>query len=294
MKYSLEVFIKKVEEKYSEPFEIIEYEGTAKPGKFRCGYCKQEYSLVKMGKLLNKERLHVCTHCFASKYAAEVLKVVSEEPELDFVKFGYKQNIHKPTVCYKCIRCNELTEKPYTEFLKYPTCIHCGNNAKRKTTSGIVLEIPDDFTLLEPYNGQYNKVLFRHSCGFIFSVRPKDLITGHSYCPKCSKKASKGERKIMSFLEFNQIDFIKEKIFDWSDNKRYDFFLPKFNLLIEYNGVQHYKEIPNFSLPLEKQQAIDKWKENKAKEVGFDVLVISYLDFDNIENILAQRLKENA
>lgn len=98
----------------------------------------------------------------------------------------------------------------------------------------------------------------------------------------------------MSFLEFNQIDFIKEKIFDWSDNKRYDFFLPKFNLLIEYNGVQHYKEIPNFSLPLEKQQAIDKWKENKAKEFGFDVLVISYLDFDNIENILAQRLKENA
>ena len=293
MKYSLETFIKKVKEKYSEPFEIMLYNGSSKPGKYFCGYCKQERTLPKMGQLLDEKRKHICSHCFASKYAEDVLKVVEEESDLDFIQFGYKQNLHKPTIIYNCKKCGENTEKPYVEFLKYPTCIHCGSNAKRKTTNSIVLEVPKDFTLLEPYNGQYNKVLFRHNCGFVFSVRPKDLINGHSYCPKCSKKASKGERKIMSFLELNQIDFIKEKVFEWSNNKRYDFFLPKFNLLIEYNGIQHYKDVPNFSLPLEEQQAIDRWKEDKAKEFGFDVLIISYLDFDNIEDILAQRLKEN-
>lgn len=294
MKYNLNEFIKNLKEKYNEPFEIIEYSGTSKPGVYICGYCEKEYSLYKMGKLLSENRKHLCSHCFASKKAEEVLLTLETIPTLDFIKFGYKENLHKPTVVYKCICCNEVTEKPHVEFLKYPTCIHCGPNAKRRTTNSIIELLPRGFEILEEYNGQYEKTLFRHECGFIFKVRPKDLINGHSYCPKCSKKASKGERKIIEFLSNNNIQFEKEKLFDWSDRKRYDFYLPDYNLLIEYNGIQHYKEVPNFFLPLEEQQKIDKFKENSAKEKGYSILIISYLDFNNIENILAQRLKENS
>lgn len=290
---SKEEFIIEIKEKYNEPFEILEYSGTSKPGSFKCGYCGETYPLAKIGKLLNPDRKHICSHCFASKYADEVLSRIDEEEDLIFVKFGYNKSLHKPTVSYKCKKCGEITTKPYIEFLKYPTCIHCGKNSKRKNGNGIINDLPEGFELVGEYNGMHNKTLFRHKCGFIFSTRPKDLISGHTYCPKCSKKASKGERKIINFLESNKIAFEKERVFPWSERKRYDFFLPDYNLLIEYNGIQHYKEVPNFKISLEEQKKIDSFKENKARSKGYSYLVISYEEYEKIEGILAQRLEEN-
>lgn len=293
MKYTKEQFENLLQEKYNEPFEIVRYYGTSKAGTYKCGYCQQEYSLSKIGKLLNKECKHICPHCFDSSKASEILKVLAEKENLCFVRFSYKQNLHKPTVIYNCKLCQEETEKPYIEFLKYPTCIHCGINAKRRTVNGLRQLLPKGFELLGKYEGKDVKTLFRHQCGFAFKMRPHDLLSGHSYCPKCSKKASKGERKIMEYLMDNEIDFIKEKVFDWSDHKRYDFYLPQYNLLIEYHGIQHYKEIDNYFLSLEEQQTIDKWKESQAKQRKYNYLVISYENYENIFQILAQRLKEN-
>lgn len=292
MKYTKEKFIEKIKEKIEDPFEILEYSGTSKNGKYYCGLCKKTYELNRMGELLKREK-HLCSHCFASKYAEEVKQYLDDSTQLKFVRFGYKMNLHKPTVVYVCNDCGEITEKPLVEFKLHPTCIHCGVNAKRRNNNTISSMLPEGFELMGEYKGQYEKTLFRHSCGFIFKVRPKDLISGHSFCPKCSKKASKGERKIMEWLSKNEIDYVKEKVFSWSNNKRYDFYLPDFNVLIEYHGIQHYKEVPNFFLPLEEQQTIDAWKKEQASLAGFKYLIISYLDFDNIETILAQRLKES-
>ncbi len=293
MKYSLEQFKKKVEEKYREPFEILEYNGTSKPGLLKCGYCQEERRLYRMGELLKEEREHICSHCFSSTYATQVLQVLERRPDLAFIKFGYKSNLHKPTVVYSCDNCGETTEKPYVEFLKYPTCIHCGFNAKRKTGEGFKKELPSEFELIGEYKGSHEKTLMRHSCGFIFKIAPGDVISGHSYCPKCSKKASKGERRVMDYLTEHNIAFVKEKVFEWSDRKRYDFYLPDYNLLIEYHGRQHYEWVPTFQLTLEEQQRVDQWKEKEAKKRGFEFFTISYLDFNKIENLLAQRLKEN-
>ena len=57
---------------------------------------------------------------------------------------------------------------------------------------------------------------------------------------------SKGERKIKTILENNKIDFIQEKRFsnckflDTNHLARFDFFLPDFNCVIEYDGRQHF------------------------------------------------------
>ena len=37
-------------------------------------------------------------------------------------------------------------------------------------------------------------------------------------------------------------DFLTEKSFSWSNSCRYDFFIPKFNIIIEMNGIQHYEQ----------------------------------------------------
>lgn len=52
--------------------------------------------------------------------------------------------------------------------------------------------------------------------------------------------------------------------------------------------------MPTFSLTLEEQQMIDNWKELEAIKQGKNFLIISYLDFNKIEDILAQRLQKIA
>lgn len=289
MKLSKTEFIEKLKEKYGEPFEILEYNGMSKPGIYYCGYCKKEYSFYKMGKLLSEKRKHICTHCWNSSYTKEILDMFPNN-EFEFIKIGYKENLHKPTIIYKCLKCNQEIEKPFVEFLKYPTCIYCRENSKRRNTIGLIYQLPKDIIPLEEYKGKEEKILFKHSCGFIFKTKPAYIINGKTSCPKCNRKISKGERKIMNFLDSNNIIYEKEKKFDWADLKRYDFYLKDYNLIIEYNGMQHYIDRGFFKLSVSEQQKIDNLKEKLAIEHKIDYLVIPYTDFDNIESILAQRL----
>lgn len=61
---SKEEFIKVVREKYHEPFEILEYNGTSKRGRYKCGLCKKEFSIYRMGVLIKDEREHFCPKCW--------------------------------------------------------------------------------------------------------------------------------------------------------------------------------------------------------------------------------------
>lgn len=77
-------------------------------------------------------------------------------------------------------------------------------------------------------------------CGAIILKSPSKMNQSLSFCQKCSKLNSYGEKFISELL--NQLCEIyeKEKVFDWSDNKRYDFYLPEKNCIIEVHGKQHY------------------------------------------------------
>lgn len=72
----------------------------------------------------------------------------------------------------------------------------------------------------------------------------------------------------------------------------YDFYLPDFNLLIEFQGRQHYESVKVFGgeKQFANQQEIDKRKKQIAHEAGIELLEISYLEKSLIEEILVQRL----
>lgn len=59
-------------------------------------------------------------------------------------------------------------------------------------------------------------------------------------CPKCSDKISSGERLMYNILSKLNIEFLHDKSMFWSENKRYDFYLPLHNTIIEMHGKQHY------------------------------------------------------
>lgn len=144
---------------------------------------------------------------------------------------------------------------------------------------------PNDYELVEPYKGMHNKIKVRHSCGFIWEITPNNLKLGKG-CPKCNKKVSKGERKIEEWLIENNINFVKQKkvIID-NHNLFMDFFLPDLDLYIEYNGEQHYESIEFFGgeEKFKKQVKLDKLKKDFFLN---KLIIISYKDFQEIENIL--------
>ena len=142
-------------------------------------------------------------------------------------------------------------------------------------------------------------------------------------CPDCNK--SKGEKKCKevfinkNFIEISQENygnftnndntyFISQKTFDdlvgvgvGGGLLSYDFYLPnKYNLLVEYQGEFHNKIILNYkNEPIElaeerliKQKEHDRRKKEYALSNGYNFLEIWYKDFDNIETILNDYLKE--
>ena len=73
----------------------------------------------------------------------------------------------------------------------------------------------------------------------------------------------------------------------------YDFYIPKLNHLIEYQGEMHerfirgiHKSIKDF----EKQQEHDRRKKEYAQIHNINLLEIWYWDFDRIEKILDTKL----
>jgi len=76
----------------------------------------------------------------------------------------------------------------------------------------------------------------------IFKQTPNNHTSQRQGCPIC--KESKGENLIRIYLNDNNIDFIREYKFKKCRNKRellFDFYLPKHNTCIEYDGIQHYE-----------------------------------------------------
>jgi hypothetical protein len=104
------------------------------------------------------------------------------------------------------------------------------------------------------------------------------IINGHG-CPAC--KESKGEREIRNYLNKNLINFIPQyKIKECKHIKvlPFDFYLPDYNLCIEYQGIQHYELVKyfggekDFKLRLIK----DKIKMEYCKNNNIPLLIIKY------------------
>ena len=84
---------------------------------------------------------------------------------------------------------------------------------------------------------------------------------------------------IESFLKDNCIKYEKERSFDdckYKSKLRFDFFLPDFNTIIEYDGIQHFKEIPFFKNSLQEIQKRDIIKNNYCVNKGIKLIRINY------------------
>lgn len=105
------------------------------------------------------------------------------------------------------------------------------------------------------YTGIHEKVIIICKKHGEFSQSPTTHLK--CGCPKC--QSSKGERAVRKILEEMNIEFVEQKSFPTCKNVkplRFDFWIEKYNLLIEYDGIQHFDaclELTN-SLDFHKQK----------------------------------------
>lgn len=97
-------------------------------------------------------------------------------------------------------------------------------------------------------------------CGEIIKNKTISNVKNHRlYCPKCSDGKSFPEKVMYNVLKQLNINFEWEKAFKWSENKRYDFYLLDYKMIIEVNGEQHYK---NCGFESKGGRSVDEEKEN--------------------------------
>lgn len=127
------------------------------------------------------------------------------------------------------------------------------------------------------------------NCGNYHITTSHHLVSGNTQ--SCGCLHSKGEANIATILEANNIFFEKEKAFiDFKYDEtslgwpRYDFYLPKYNRLIEFDGIQHYEEAGNWeaSITLSQRQQRDKIKNEYALSQNIPLVRIPYWERDNI------------
>lgn len=130
-----------------------------------------------------------------------------------------------------------------------------------------------------------------------FLCRPNDHLSKKSGCPICSK--SHGEQIVEQFLNKLNVSFQTQYPIDIdsdirANGKTYiDFYLPKYNLFIEYNGVQHYKPVQHFGgiLKFNQQQLRDNYVKSYCESKNIRLLEISYkLSEIEIFNVLKSNL----
>ena len=100
---------------------------------------------------------------------------------------------------------------------------------------------------------------------------------------------SKNEEKIVKILLQEKISFIREKTFqDLKKGKfRFDFYLPKKEILIEIDGEQHFKQIKKFQKTRQdflKQQERDRKKNSYCLAKNIPLYRIPYWEIEKINS----------
>ncbi len=173
-------------------------------------------------------------------------------------------------------------------------CVDCAGT-RRKTTEQFINEA----NIAHNFKYDYSKTIYKNNrtkvligCpnpyhGF-FEQNPKDHVSGHG-CNLCACY-SKGNEKIAKLLISLGIEFEREYTFPDCRTTRvlpFDFFLKKYKILIEYDGIQHFIPRERFGGDAEfiNRQFIDKIKTEYCLKNNILLIRIAYNDKEGLNNL---------
>lgn len=122
------------------------------------------------------------------------------------------------------------------------------------------------------------------------TISPEKRITSPRRLPHNYNVIESGyEKRVHAWLDEHNISFIQEYHIPCLPYRRYDFYLPKLNTLIEVDGEQHFRYIPfmhkNRKAYYTGRQA-DNLKTLVALNLGYRLIRIDYQHLSDIDKIL--------
>lgn len=291
-------YIKKIKALVGNDYSLIgEFNGLSTKAKFKCNKCGNIFYSTPNNFVYKHCRCPICkenNHAKSPEKFSSEFKIASKGEYTQISK--YVRSHTKIMVRHNV--CGHKYEVTPHEFLSGRRCPYCFGN-KRKTTKEFSDEVYRDtngeYKVCSEYINNKEKVKMKHTlCNSIYEVTPHDFISGNR-CPKC--RASKGEKLIESILKELNVNYECQKIFKGcttgikNSYLKFDFYIQDFNLIIEYDGIQHFKPIDWFggksSFDAQKQR--DDIKNRFAHDNNILIIRIPYTCPDNEVRILLKK-----
>lgn len=281
----------------------------------KCDYCGNNIYVAWKDYFSRSNSKNACKNCKLKKVSEITLKqrqdsLYSRALEFCNIK-GYelltpKDDIQNSStyVKYNCPRHGERSAKIYALVLGHG-CIECQyeeNALKSRHPANYVESVFNDCGVTLINKEDYLKWDLKNlraicpECGKEFLTSFGAFVKRHGQCcQECSASESRGEREIRYALESNYINFNQEYSFADCRDKNplpFDFYLPDYNILIEYQGVQHYDMIERFEGKegLSLRQRHDRIKLEYCLSNNITLITIPYWEFNNITQILNNEL----
>lgn len=296
VKNKLKFFIKKANQTHNNKYDyslIKEYEGVMKKYPIKCPV--HGVWEVSLDNHINK--MSSCPKCKGRDFSfeekiEEAARIHNNKYDYSLIveNFGTKEKV--PIICKKHGRYDQVWSNHTHQKQGCPECREYRKKISLEEIKERIIKLNTGFEYKwDSFKGYYEKIDIKCPKHGWFKQQVSNHLFGQR-CPVCVR--SIGEDSIACFLKNNKIKYETQKTFEGCVNPktnyklRFDFFIPKLNLCIEYDGELHYKSVEYFGGDdaLEKSQYLDNFKSEFCKNNGVNLLRIAYFDFKQIENLL--------
>jgi very-short-patch-repair endonuclease len=250
---------------------------------FNCDICSHDYQQAPSNKLYrgsgcpycnNKLRCGNCDHCLKNS-CFRYKELWSDKNKENCEKIAL--SCHKKFL-FNCDTCNhEYEQSPNDKTHRGSGCPYCNNKLRcgdcehcLKNSCFRYKEIWSDKNKEncgEIALQSNKKFLFNcDTCKHEYEQSPNDKTNKGQDCPFC---INKNELKVANFLKEQRIKFKRQFSFE-NIKKYYDFYLPDFNLILEIDGDQHFRQVSNWVCSdVTMNNDIEKMKTGLEKSISF-------------------------
>ena len=293
IKYNTEIFINISNKIHNNRYDysLVEYKNNFTNVKIICSV---------HGIFEQRPQIHMkgsnCPLCFLDKMSKNFrmdenkFKELSNEVHNNKYDYSLVNYVNQRVkVKIKCPKHGIFEQLPRSHYNNKSGCPFCDISHKSNSDEFIKKSI-----LLHKDSYIYDKVEYLNAIKKVIIICKKHgdfLITPNNHlrgkgCPIC--KLSYGEREIKNILDNKNIEYIRQKFFKdciYKRHLKFDFYLPNYNLCIEFDGEQHFKkfrfEINNDNLNIRKMK--DKIKDEYCRIKNIHLLRIKYDDNLNVK-----------
>lgn len=241
-------FIEKAKQVHGDRYDYskVEYKG-----------CKEKVCIIcpVHGEFLQVARIHLmgcgCKKCHLSNETKTTEQFIAEAKKVHGDKYDYSKVEYvnaKTKICIICPVHGEFWQTP-NDHLNGKGCKICKTEKIKgiltKTTKQFIAEAKKihgdkyDYSKVEYLNSHTKICIICKKHGEFWQM-PYEHLNGKG-CKIC--RESRMEKLVAFVLKNNNINFIQQKKFEWLGLQSLDFYLPKYNIAIECQGIQHYKPV---------------------------------------------------